>query len=513
MKIVTAHEMRRIDELAQTQYALDGFDLMQHAARAIFDHAEATYRPDRVCVLCGKGNNAGDGLLVAREFYTLGRTVTLVCVEGTDGFSGAAASAWQAVHNLRIAVRPPEELAAVLPQCDLVIDALLGTGIDGAPREHYARAIELVNASGKPVVAADVPSGLRRVPPGERPSDIIKAALTVTIGLPKDIMLGWQARPWVGRLEVAPINFPPELLTDDRWQLNWTPAGAVGEWLPRRAPDSHKGTWGHVGIVGACVDFAGASVLAARAALRAGCGLATIYAPEATAPVYQAALPEAITRRLASQDDAALDESSAEAFAALGARHSIMVVGPGMGTSGASRGFLERFLQDWTGPLLLDADALNLLAAHGILERIEGRVDCLLTPHPAEMARLAGCTVDVVQADRLTTARTAAQRHRVHVLLKGADTLVACPSGQVWLVPGGQPALAKGGSGDVLSGVIASLYAQGMGLAQAAVAGVTLQLCAADHASRVHGSRGVLARDVADAIPLAADRVALLAKP
>lgn len=504
MKVVTIEEMRRLDGIAQEQYGISGYDLMAEAGREIAGAADRRYQPKNICVVCGKGNNAGDGFVAAREFHELGRDVTVVCMESAESYRGAAKIAWERLVETKVTVMDEAALPSSLDQCDMLLDALLGTGISGAVRGRYADAISQLNSSGKPIVAADVPSGLRELNPGEEPGEIVRASLTLTIGLPKAMLLTQPGSAYVGHLEILPINFPVDLLKSDQWQLNWAQPAELAEWLPSRHPDSNKGTYGHVGIIGSAVCYSGATVLVARAALRSGCGLATVYTlPEAN-NVYKTALPEATSVILESGAQYFFDDISAADFQERCKSHSVMAIGPGLGTAAETKSFLHRVLETWNGPVVLDADALNLIS-DGVLDLLHDRQDCLVTPHPGEMSRLIGKPVKDVQADRITVARDFAAAHGVIVLLKGTGTIVARPDGQAWLIPGAEPALAKGGTGDVLTGVIAALFAQGIPMWQAAVLGASAHIAAGSQAAQKYGSRGVLSSEVADAIPLVID--------
>jgi NAD(P)H-hydrate epimerase len=503
MKVVSSAEMREIDDRAQTRHGIDAFNLMTHAGRGIADQVMDAFQPQRACIVCGKGNNAGDGFVVAQRLYECGREVSLVCMEAPQAYQGAARQAWDALSS-KIRRHTREDLKAALSDADVVVDALLGTGISGAARGAYADVIRELNGCGKPVVAVDVPSGLRELKSGEEQGEVICAKMTVTVGLPKTMLLKYPGSEFAGRLTILKINFPDELLTSDEWQLNWAVPREMKQWIVPRRPDSNKGTWGHVGIVGSALEYAGATVMVARGALRAGCGLATIYTLPAANAIYKMALPEATSVIIGHETDAVFSEAAAEQFLESCKDHSVLTVGPGLGTSGGAKAFLHRLLQTWKLPLILDADALNILSDGG-LGCLRDRTECLITPHPGEMARLTGSSVAELQRERESVTRSFAQEHGVTVLLKGTGTLIARPDGQAWLVPGEEAALAKGGTGDVLTGVIAGLFAQGMPLWQAAVTGATAHLHAGHCQATKSGSRGVLATEIADEVPRVLD--------
>ncbi len=499
MKVVSVAEMRDIDKRAQQHFGVDGFELMEVAGRGIGDVILREFAPAKVSVVCGKGNNAGDGFVIAQHLHEAGCDVRVFCLESPESYEGAARRAWEEMtERLRDGVSG--DLDDCLRHGDVVVDALLGTGISGAPRGEYGRVISRLNEVEKPVVSVDVPSGLRDMSGDEEPGEVVRAKMTVTVGLPKSILLTLPGLELAGDLRVLTINFPEELLTSDEWKLNWASESVQREWLPRRTADSNKGTWGHVGVIGSTVEYAGAAALAARGALRAGCGLATIYTLPAVNGIYKCLLPEATSVLIGGEEDGAFTGAAGEDFVQHAREHAVLVVGPGMGQNRATAEFLLRILNFWRKPIILDADGLNLLS-HELRPALMGLQDCLITPHPGEMARLFHTSVEQVQANRAETAREVARMYNITVLLKGTGTVVARPDGQTWLIPGAEPALAKGGTGDVLAGVIAGLFSQGMPLWQAAVLGATAHLRAGKNCARLRGSRGVLAGEVADEVP------------
>lgn len=506
MKVVSVQQMREMDERAQVEFGLSGFDLMQAAGTAMADFVVERYSHAQVfCIVCGKGNNAGDGFVMAQRLHERGLTVQVVCLELPESYTGPAQQAWDGLAP-KIGVKKPEELAGALAAADIIVDALLGTGTSGPARDAYAEAIAQINATSSPVVALDLPSGLRERAPQDPVGEIIQADLTLTVGAPKTILLTGSGLACSGEMAVLPINFPPEVLNDKRYQLNWASESTMAGWLPPRLPDSNKGTWGHVGIVGGTPEMAGATLMTSRAALRAGCGLATIFTLASTNEIFKIALPEATSHIVGAPEDSTMTARAAEQVLQKADKHRILTMGPGLGTLPGAQAFVVGVMNQWKRPIILDADALNILA-DGWTGMLREHSDCLITPHPGEMARLVGTSVPEVQAHREETARGFAKKYGVTVLLKGEGTLIARADGQTWLVPGAEPALAKGGTGDVLTGVIAGLFAQGMSLWQAAVVGAWAHLHAGKSCAQQRGSRGVLASEVADEVPRVLDRL------
>lgn len=519
MKVATADEMRRIDERTQAEYGISGDDLMARAGAAVARLARERFAPQRVCVVCGKGNNGGDGFVAALELHRSGVAVEGIALSPPEILRGPAARACAQLMDA-LPLSGPERLPEALRAADLVVDAILGIGARGAASGLAAEAIEAINRAGRPVLAVDVPSGLTEPAAPDQP--MVRATATVTIGLPKLALLTLPGWSMAGELFIEPIQFPDALLRDDSLPHNWLTAPELAGALPLRPPDSNKGDFGRVGIVAGSAPFAGAALLAARGALRAGCGLVYLFTTRELNPIFKAALPEAVSVLVPSGLPDWLDESGAGAILEKAATLDALAIGPGLGTAPGQQALVRRLVSEIRSvPLVLDADALTCLApaagqpGNSLLSNLlaGGRTDCVLTPHPGEMARLLGqgATARDVQKDRIAVARAFAREHGVNLLLKGASTVVARPDGQVFLSPGAAPALAKGGTGDVLTGAIAALIAQGVEPWKAAVLGAGLHLEAGLSLERRDGPWGVLAGEVADEIPRVMQRLACAA--
>jgi ADP-dependent NAD(P)H-hydrate dehydratase / NAD(P)H-hydrate epimerase len=521
MKVATAAQMRQIDEQTSREFGITSSELMENAGRAVADLARETYAPGRVCVVCGKGNNAGDGFVAARWLKANTVDVDVVLLADPGGLTGAAAEAYQRMLGAGITPLPHVELENCLKEAHLAIDALLGTGIRGPATGEIAEAIAALNRSPVPVVSVDVPSGLRELAPGEDHGPVVNAEMTITIGLPKVALLDAAGFERAGEIAVAPINFPRALLESDELKLNWASRAELASWLPERPSVSHKGTYGSVGFVAGSAPYAGAAILAARAALRAGCGLAYIFTTEELNPIYKAALPEAVTSIVPSKTGQWLDASSTEAILNAAQTMTVLAVGPGIGISHGHAEMVCDLVGGSKKGMVLDADALTCLCHPATLDMfpgekgrkprgeqplhvnvLRGRGNIVLTPHPGEMARMTGATTKEVQSQRLTVAQGFADEYGTPLLLKGASTVIALPEGQAYINPGATSALAKGGSGDVLTGLIASLMAQGVEPGKAAILGAYVHLEAGRMCADRVGVRGVLAGEVADAIPL-----------
>lgn len=508
MKIVTAAQMRNIDEQTSAQFGISSGQLMERAGQAVADIARNTYSPARVCILCGKGNNAGDGFVAARWLKANAIDVDVVLYADPSSLRGAAAEAYEKMLAAEIVPLPPASLQSCFLRDDLVFDALLGTGIRGPVTGELASAIEAINGSRLPVVAVDVPSGVRELSPGEDPGPMVHADLTVTIGLPKLPLLEPPGVLYAGRIVPASINFPKELIESEEITLNWAPTAELATWIPRRPPVSHKGTFGSVGLVAGSAPYAGAAILAARAALRSGCGLVFIFTTAELNPIFKAALPEAVTRIVPARTGQWLDNTGTSEILKTAATMDVLAVGPGIGVGRDQAEMIGAILGGFDRPIVLDADALTCLtlpaSAEGTepprLDALRGRRNVVVTPHPGEMARMAGFSTQEVQARRIDVARGFADAYGVNVLLKGASTVIALAGGQTYINPGATSALAKGGTGDVLTGLIVGLIAQGMEPGKAAILGAHVHLEAARLCAGRTGERGVLAGEVSDAI-------------
>lgn len=522
MKVVTAAQMRSIDQTTIEHHGISADELMLQAGRAVAREAINTFAPARVCVVCGKGNNAGDGFVVARELKSSAIEVSVVCASSPSQLHGPALHAFDRMREAGLTALEMSALDDELRRADLVVDALLGTGIKGPPSGVFSDAIIAINKSRRPVLAVDVPSGVREMQPDEEPGPIVRATMTVTIGLPKTFMLSMPGYEFVGTMVVAPINFPQELLESSELHVNYVTPRELSSWLPPRPDVSHKGTYGSVGIVAGSSVYAGAAIMAARAALRTGCGLVYIFTTAHLNPVYKIALPEAITRIVPSASEDWMDSSSTETILEACQKFQAVAVGPGIGISHEQASLVRRIVEKFERPLLLDADALTAIChpqetnemfageEHRTpagtppihVHVLRGRKNVVLTPHPGEMARMTGRSTKDVQAARLESARAFAMDYGVNLLLKGASTVVAHPDGQAYINPGACSALAKGGSGDVLTGVIASLMAQGVEAGKAALLGSFLHLQAGKRCAEKMGEAGVFSSEIADAIPL-----------
>ncbi|MGC1186837.1 MAG: NAD(P)H-hydrate dehydratase [Candidatus Acidiferrales bacterium] len=526
MKLLTADQMREADRLTTERYGIAGLTLMDRAGTAVADVLREVC-PDldqrKIVILCGKGNNGGDGFVVARVLRERGHSPLVVLCADPESVSGDAAAnlkRWrQSLGDLQVASSESEWDAAraALERGDVVVDALLGTGLRGPVTGLLARVIDDVNAAraaqpsagARPplVLAIDMPSGL-----GSDAHDldgpVVAADCTVTFTAPKVGQLVSRSASCVGRLVVRQIGTPRELLDSDaHLKLHWLEPGEFRAMPLVRPRDSNKGTYGHALIVAGSVGKSGAAILSSRGALRAGAGLVTVATAAEALPTVAAGMPEVMTVPLVSTDAGtiALHALDYGRFAEVAAKKSVIAIGPGLSTNAETRDFVHAVVERSEVSLILDADGLN--AYDGCADRLNDRKtpSLTLTPHPGEMARLLGRTIPEIQSRRLDTALEAANRWGAIVVLKGFHTIVAAPDGRAFVNTTGNPGMATGGTGDVLTGILAGLTAQ-FGVddwLRVVGLGVYLHGLAGDIAAQRVGEIPLVAGDLIDALPAA----------
>ncbi|GAB4259305.1 MAG: NAD(P)H-hydrate dehydratase [Deferrisomatales bacterium] len=507
--LVTGAEMRALDRFTIEEAGLPGAVLMETAGRGVFERVWARYRRPAVrgpvVVVCGRGNNGGDGFVAARCLAHRGCAVTVYLLGALEAVRGDAAVHLGAYLGCggrleEVAAGSAQGAREALRRAALVIDAVLGTGLTDEVRGAAAEAIGWMQEAAGPVVSVDIPSGVSS-DTGRVCGAAVRADLTVTFAFPKRGHFVHPGAELTGRLEVVDIGVPPAALAavpPTAYLLEDRDAAQAF----RRPAAAHKGTFGHVVVFGGSPGKTGAAGLAAWGALRCGAGLATVAWPEG---LSHPGLPlEVMTAPLPG---GRWDPAQWEAARPAAARAQALVVGPGMGAAEGAQGFLGRLLGEPGPPAILDADALNLVArSPGLWKR--RRREVVLTPHPGEAARLLGCPVPQVQGDRLAAVAQLAERFECPVVLKGAGTLIRAPGGPVWVVSRGNPGMATAGSGDVLSGVVGALAARGLAPAVAARVGAHVHALAGDLAAGRIGEEGMVASDLLAALPRATRRLA-----
>ena len=498
-KLYTAESVRELDRRAIEEYGIPGIVLMKRAGESAFRQLLGRWPDTRVVtVYCGGGNNGGDGYIIAGLAAQRGLRVRVIQLVGAEKLTGDAARAWQFARQEAVAMRAfdvsADSSADAMSEAvtdgdkpdgerEVIVDALLGTGIRGEVREAYVRAIEAINRSGKPVLAVDIPSGLDSDTGAVR-GIAVRADLTATfIGMKVGLLTG-RGPALCGDLSFHDLQVPVDVhkampVAALRLQL----AGLTRAYLPRRDRDAHKGKFGHVLIIGGDEGFGGAAAMAGESALRVGAGLVAVATRASHVSALLARRPELMVKPV----------ESGQQLEPLLSAPSVLGIGPGLGRSSWSEQVLQQAIK--TGlPMVVDADALNLISETRLARDVDSS-QWVLTPHPGEAARLLGRSNAEIQAHRLQACRDIHERFGATVLLKGAGTLIAGPGGMS-LCPYGNPGMATGGMGDVLAGVIGGLLAQGIPAQAATQLGACLHAVAADQVAEQRGERGMLATDL-----------------
>jgi NAD(P)H-hydrate epimerase len=467
-------QVRELDRIAIEEFNIPGYTLMQRAGKAVFSTLQKHWpKAKKILIICGKGNNAGDGYVVARLAHKQGFNVTVLSLAEPNKLTGDALTAFKNAEKKGITLTP-----APLPEgegVDVIIDALLGTGVKGAVKGEYKKAIETINNSNTPILAIDVPSGLN-ADTGNILGVAVRADLTVTfVGCKQGFFTG-QAPEYCGEILYNDLNIPKEA-------FQHMPSNVEKLYLDKLKPRSriaHKGDFGHTLIIGGDYGMAGAARMAGEAAARTGSGLTTVAVRPEHIIAISGMRPELMCYGIKTKKN----------LKPLLKRATVIVLGPGLGTSTWSKALYQTILKV-NKPKIIDADGLNLLAENPYPDK-----NRIMTPHPGEAARLLNCTTHEIQNDRFAAIKNLQKKYGGVCILKGAGTLILGPSGKIRICIAGNPGMASGGMGDILSGIIGGLLAQGLALEEAAKTGVQLHSEAADLAAQQDGERGLLATDL-----------------
>lgn len=508
MKILTAGEMREIDRRTIEEFGIPGAVLMENAgigAVVILQDRFPHLHEERIAIVCGRGNNGGDGFVVARHLHNLGVGPKVFLLAKKGEVKGDAAL------NLGIAEKLGLEIVEVsgpagrtrlkkaLRAATVIVDAIFGTGLAKPVEGPPAQVIEDINAASGFTVSIDLPSGLsadtcRLIGPA------VRADLTIALGAPKIAHLFPPAEKFTGRLEVVDISIPPILLESPELRLTLAGPNEVGPFFQERPRDGHKGTFGHVLILAGSRGKTGAAVLAGKAAYRAGAGLVTIAAPQSCVPLIARAMPELMTEPLPETREGTVAAAALTRLTALLPGKDVVVIGPGLSAQPETAELVRKLLPKIRAQVVIDADGLNILSGHLSVLKAMSRPP-VLTPHPGEFARLLGRTVPEILNDRLALASRYALDHKTILVLKGYRTLVAGPDGRLSVNPTGNPGMGTGGSGDVLSGMLGAFAAGQRDVFGATVAAVYLHGAAGDAAADRLGERAVVAGDLIRFLP------------
>ena len=504
--LVTADVMREVDRMAIEDYGVHGTVLMENAgagtARAI-----RAYWPDAemVAIFCGSGNNGGDGYVIARHLINAGIEPVIYMMADREKIKGDAKVNLDIVTRMNAVImdiksdEDIELLGEVLYDYDLVVDAMLGTGLTKELTGKYRKCVEMINETDVPVCAVDIPSGLSS-DTGTPLGEAVICDVTCTYGMVKVGQVVYPGADYVGELVLVNIGIPLDVLE----QLGGSDRildGDFIEWfLPARLPDAHKGDFGHLLVIAGSPGKTGAAAMCAEAAVRSGAGLVTAAVPSSLNSVLETKLTEAMTLPLADGGSGYITHSALRDVEQALEKAAAIALGPGMGTEAGSADFVFELIEKVGLPMVVDADGLNILASNPDALK-EAGVQAVLTPHPGEMARLLDTSTKAVQSDRIAAAKSLAARTGAVVLLKGARTIIASPDGTFAVNPTGNPGMASGGAGDVLTGVIGALLARGIPLFEAACAGAWIHGAAGDVAAEDVGEISLAAGDIIDALP------------
>ncbi len=513
MKLATAKTIKTIDHAAVSKYGMRSVQLMENAgagvAAVIVKELGKRIEGRRVAIIAGKGNNAGDGYVCARLLANMGARVTVFSLASSNELKGDCLlneRIWRKMSGevRSISTGAPlrnERNESSLKHAAIIVDAIFGTGLSSPISGTYAEAIRHINGLGKKIISVDIPSGIDATT-GAILGIAVKATVTVAMAMPKLGTYIYPGREYAGQLETIDIGCPACLLTDETIKENLV----TGQWVAgilrtiQRRPESHKGSFGHVLVVGGSHGKTGAPYMAAMGAMRTGAGLATIALPKSLEAAMSAKTTEVMTLGLPDEKDGPLGAEAIDVVIKAMRHKAAICIGPGLGLSAGSSSLVLSMIERARAPVVIDADGLNAMTS-SIAVLKKAKASLILTPHPGEAARLLGVDVAAIQSDRVGAARTLAERTGAIVLLKGASSVIAAPNHDIYIVPTGNPALATAGTGDVLSGVIAGLLSQGVSPVEAAVSGAYLHGLVADDYKTLHGDTGMIATDLLHLMP------------
>jgi ADP-dependent NAD(P)H-hydrate dehydratase / NAD(P)H-hydrate epimerase len=502
VKAITAEAMQAADRRTIEERGVPGLQLMETAGVSCTEAIVSRFGTGRRgLVVAGRGNNGGDGYVIARLLAECGWRIGVVVLARPEDITG------DALTNLRrvpsdIVIFSPEGLAphaTLLPECDVVVDAVFGTGLKKELSGAYAEAVELINCCGKPVVSVDIPSGIDGST-GRIMGTAIRAAVTVTFAAAKIGHILYPGAEHAGELVLADIGIPVDIL-DALPGVDFTDFAAAAALANPRSRTAHKGSFGHSLIVAGSRGKTGAAALAATSAVRAGAGLVTLAVPDAVNDILEVKTTEAMTIPVPDGGCGFFTPLSVSAVVEGLAGKDSAAIGPGISWSRESSAFIRELLPLVPVPLIIDADGLNAVSEDPSILLRRRATEAVLTPHPGEMARLCGMSIPEIEADRTGVAASFARQYNVHLVLKGARTVVATPQGEVSINGSGNPGMASGGMGDVLTGILVALLGQGYSASAACRLGVFLHGFAADLVAEEKGEVGITAGDVCDRLP------------
>jgi hydroxyethylthiazole kinase-like uncharacterized protein yjeF len=529
LKIATSEEMRRIDRITIEKYGIPGTVLMERAGLSVVARIEDLLfqgtdknKVRKIIVVCGGGNNGGDGFVIARELHNQGKDVEVYLTVSPGSLKSDAKINYYVARKFGVIIRPVSYLlkryASYVTRNCIIVDALLGTGLSKEVRASLADVIKKINKMSVPVVSVDIPSGISS-DTGQIMGCAIKAQCTVTFGLPKRGHFLYPGAEYTGKLYVEEIGFPRTLLASEKIRINLVQKEDIGSLLPVRPKHSHKGTYGHVLIVAGSRGKTGAALMAARACLRTGAGLVTIGIPDTLVNTFQSRVTEEMLLPLSDKGNGTLSIKAADRILDfLKKKGTVLAIGPGLSVDRELSSLVRLLIKESSVPMVIDADGLNAIADRtGVL--MKSRVPVILTPHPGEMTRLlkkmpgvssqrSGAAAifnlrDEIEKDRINIALNFARKTKTYLVLKGAPTITATPQGEAFINTTGNPGMATAGTGDVLTGIISALLAQGKSAADGSVLGVYLHGLSGDIVAGKKGQNSLIASDLISNLPTA----------
>ncbi|MBN1624914.1 MAG: NAD(P)H-hydrate dehydratase [Deltaproteobacteria bacterium] len=509
MRLVTASEIREIDRLTIENIGIPGIVLMENASRGAARVFLEHFKPapgSGVLVICGKGNNGGDGFAVARHLSLNGLKVVVILLANASKISGDALKNLEIIRRIdKIEIIESPTVAELkdslghIERCGYIIDAIFGTGLNSDVQGVYREAIQAINSSGKQVMSVDIPSGLNS-DNGRIMGITVRSDLTVTFGFPKTGQVIFPGAGIVGRLACVDIGIPGAVADTVASKYCMSGPDTFTHLFKEEKPDSHKGARGHLLILAGSTGKTGATAMTALGALRAGAGLVTLGVPSSLNSILEVKLTEAMTVPLSETAQGTLSIKARDEILRLIKGKSAIAIGPGLSTNPETAALVRDIVTECDLPMVIDADGLNALAEEtAILERLDSRK--ILTPHPGEMSRLTDTKTSDIQLDRIGVAAGFVERYKCCLVLKGARTIISGSPDRLYINPTGGPALSSGGSGDVLTGIISGLLSRGMPAIESATAGVYIHGMAGDLLAEEMGESGVIAGDLPDVIP------------
>jgi hydroxyethylthiazole kinase-like uncharacterized protein yjeF len=509
MKVATAEEMQELDRKSIEAYRIPGIVLMENAGRGAAEVISDTFpdiRNKKIAIIAGKGNNGGDGFVIARYLLNQGTSVRVYLLTDPKGLRGDAETNFNIFHRMKgevISVPSSKDYIKVkrdIEKFDILIDGIFGTGLDAEVRGYYREVIDHLNTIQRPMVAIDIPSGLD-ADTGKPLGAAIRASLTITFGLPKIGHLIPPGIDYVGKVRVIDIGIPRRLVEEERIPTYLLEKEDIQRWLSiPRNPNTHKGDYGHLLVIAGSVGKTGAAAMACQAALRMGAGLVTLAVPKSLNAIMEMKLTEVMTEPLPETAKQTLSLRAFGTLIRLCENKKAVIIGPGLGTFKETQSLVLKLIRTLDLPIILDADGLTALATQPKTLPVKNG-SFILTPHPGEMARLTRSQIKEVLEDRVGLSRNFSQSQHVYLVLKGHPTLITTPKGEVFINPTGNPGMASGGTGDVLAGMIGGLVCQGFDILPSLQMAVYIHGMAGDEVAQEIGEKSLIATDMIEKIP------------